>query len=80
MPKKIKCKKADNSVCKANGCGVKQVFECNVDYGLKCLHADQPVRNGEQCMCCDWKVKFLCPEGMKFLNTRTYITLKFTDT
>ena len=63
LPENVKCKKADTSVCKENQCGQHQVFKCNVDYGLKCVHADQPRRNGKKCVCCDWKVKFLCPAG-----------------
>ena len=34
-------------------------MSCKVK-GLKCLHREQPELNGEQCQCCDYKVRYLC--------------------
>ena len=56
----IQCKIADRSGCAANGCAKEQVLSCKVK-GLTCLHAKQPELNGEQCQCCDYKVRYLCP-------------------
>ena len=58
-PLDIKCKIADLSVCAANGCDKEQVMSCKLK-GLTCLHGKQPELNGEQCKCCDYKVRYLC--------------------
>ena len=66
LPLKVKCLKdpaAKKQRCKAKRCDRKQVFECNVEFGLKCIHAKQPTIKKHQCQCCNWKVKFLCPPG-----------------
>ena len=59
-PLDIQCKIADRSGCAVNGCAKEQVLSCKVK-GLICLHAKQPELNGEQCQCCDYKVRYLCP-------------------
>ena len=69
-------------MCAANGCAKEQVMSCKVK-GLICLHAKQPKLNGEQCQCCDYKVRYLCPGmllcliyrvvGMFLYQTETYL-------
>ena len=59
-PLNIQCKIANRSGCAGNGCAQEQVMSCKMK-GLTCLHAKQPELNGEQCQCCDYKVRYLCP-------------------
>lgn len=59
----VECEVADSSVCEAHGCDQNQEFECSVDFGLRCAHANQLPRDEHECKCCDYKIKFLCPTG-----------------
>ena len=81
-PLDIQCKIANRSGCAGNGCANEQVMSCKMK-GLTCLHVKQPELNGEQCQCCDYKVRYLCPGmlicliyqviGMFLHQTGTYL-------
>ena len=64
-PLDVECAVEDSAVCAANGCDLHQNAICTLN-GLRCVHMDQPIIDGNQCRCCDYKVRFLCP-GNGFL-------------
>merc|ERR1712113_186074 len=63
LPLKAQCKldPQGKQPCKARKCNKKQVFKCNVQFGLKCMHAKQRKIGKYQCQCCNRKIRFMCP-------------------
>ena len=69
LPLDVECVVADDSVCAEYGCDQNQNSVCSVEIGLACTHANQPQSNGNDCKCCDYKVRFLCSAGKLIFHT-----------